>query len=543
MATIIEISPEEFESIDFSEQDIETIPADRAVPEDPGDEGFLTNLAGEAIGLIDTGVALGTGLVAEVASGLGGLAKTITSGSEAGAESQRQIQAGLAFQPRSEAGQRNVAAIGEALDPVIKGLEATRSFLGDTAFEVTGSPGVAAAFSVIPDAALEVLGARAVLGATKGTAKNLGKVRKEAQKLKAQENLAVNKKLLIKSAPTPKKIFKFASDIYKEVDGMGASIKPQSYAAFADNIAELRTQLDIQLNPEISRLLDIVDDGRGKTLTVSQMDNIRKKTVTALSKSSKSGVDKFAAKQIQSSIDDLIGDADNINIPVGISPSDVSLRLTTARKLWSRGKRAQTVDEAIQRSLIDDNPLQNLKTSFKKLLKDDVRNKQFSVAEKKALQDFVTPGAGVNILRLAANFGIDFSRPGTLSNIFALAGGGAAGVAGAGPLGAGVLLAGGTVAKKTARVLLERQGDFANALFAAGRDANKIIKAYLQNVPKKDRVPGDLGQLLLSADKKTLDALPKTEFIGKAKAVVESRLRAQALAVPAPALGLETEEN
>lgn len=518
-------------------------PQDQSQPQDSGARGFLSNLADEAVGLIDTGASLGVGFAGEVASGFGGLAKSITSGSEAGGETQKQIQQAITFPPRSAKGRRNIEAVGGFLSPVLEGLEAARDFLGDIAFKVTGSPAMATAFSILPDAALEILGAGIFLRTGKSASK-LGKVRKEAKKLKAKEALAVNKGFLIKSAPTPKKIFELSSKIYDEVDGFGATLRKFDYNKFADDMSTLRTQLDIQLNPEISRILDIIDEGRVKTLTVGQVDNIRKKTVTALSKSSKAGTDKFAARKIQGAIDELLDNIDSINVPKGVNPADVSLRLRSARKLWARGKRAQLIDEAIKKADVTDNPLQTLKTSFIKILKDDVVNKQFTLAEKTALKDFIKPGGGVNILRLAGNFGFDFDRPGSLGNMFALASGGTA--AGSGILGPGTTVAvavAGTVSKSLAKKILEKRSSFANALFAAGRDGPNITKAYLHNIKKSQRSPSDLGQLLLEADPASFSKLPKTDFVREALAVVESRRRALALAVPAPALGLGSNQD
>ena len=183
--------------------------------------------------------------------------------------------------------------------------------------------------------------------------------------------------------------------------------------------------------------------------------------------------------------------------------------------------------------------MQALKTAFTKLLKDDVDFKQFNPAEKKVLRDFTKPGSKVNILRIASNFGLDIDRPGSLSNFLALGlGGGTA--AGVGIETAIAVGTAGTLAKASVKKIMQKKADFANAIFAAGPDAGKITKAYLR-VPKNQRKAGELAELLMLASKETIDKLPNTEFIRKAKAIVESRSRAGALAAPAPLLGAESD--
>ena len=117
------------------------------------EEGLRGNLF---TGALDTGLSIASSLAAEPVAGLAGLYSAATGGdATATIESVRE---GMTWDPKTQRGQENLEAIGGALAPVGEAITSASETLGDTAYDLTGSPVIAAAFYTVPDAAFEVLG-------------------------------------------------------------------------------------------------------------------------------------------------------------------------------------------------------------------------------------------------------------------------------------------------------------------------------------------------------------------------------------------------
>lgn len=133
----------------------------------------------KAAGAIEAGMTMGTSMLAEPVAGIAGLGAAALGGAEAGANTVEAVRQGMAYQPKTTEGQEALEGVGGVLAPIGNALTATSEFLGDTAYDITGSPAIATTFYTIPDAALEVLGA-GVIG--KGArASRLAKQNKEVQ--------------------------------------------------------------------------------------------------------------------------------------------------------------------------------------------------------------------------------------------------------------------------------------------------------------------------------------------------------------------------
>lgn len=113
-----------------------------------------------------TVAAVGSSVVAEPLAGLAGLATLAgTSG-----DIDRSVQAiesareSLTYRPETTGSQAALQAIGETLAPIAEGLETVSSAAGDTVYEWTGSPELAAAAYSLPTAALEIAGIKGIRG-------------------------------------------------------------------------------------------------------------------------------------------------------------------------------------------------------------------------------------------------------------------------------------------------------------------------------------------------------------------------------------------
>lgn len=118
----------------------------------------MTGLDKTLAGAGETALAFGSGLAGQAAGGIAGIGSALMGGADAGADTVKGVQEALTYTPRTEKGQEYIGNVGDALAPVGEALTATSEALGDTAYNITGSPAIATAFYTLPDAALEVAG-------------------------------------------------------------------------------------------------------------------------------------------------------------------------------------------------------------------------------------------------------------------------------------------------------------------------------------------------------------------------------------------------
>lgn len=142
---------------------------------------------GDAIvGGLEAGTQFTTGAMLEPFAGLAGMYDP---------ENIQEVR-GMAYQPRTEAGKGAVKAVGNLMEPVAKGLQASERFLGDVAYDVTGSPAVAAGAATIPAAALEGLGLMGIRGGKQAInqkrAMQLEQARQAARQPEFRSNYAVD---------------------------------------------------------------------------------------------------------------------------------------------------------------------------------------------------------------------------------------------------------------------------------------------------------------------------------------------------------------
>ena len=124
-------------------------------------------LGEKAVGVGELGLTMGTGAIAEVLAGLGGIRTAIQTGDLNKAnQTIKQIQESLTYQPRGEGAKRMGAAIGEVVEPVVEGY---REHVADPIAETLG-PAAGAAAMTAPAAALELAGLKGT-----GTLRRLGK--------------------------------------------------------------------------------------------------------------------------------------------------------------------------------------------------------------------------------------------------------------------------------------------------------------------------------------------------------------------------------
>lgn len=110
--------------------------------------------------IFETTKTIGSSIIAEPSAGLAGLATYAGTGGDLdrAVDAIEETRDFLTYTPKTTGSEGILQGIGETLSPVVEGFEKVSSTLGDTAYEITDSPEIAAIAYTLPVAALEILG-------------------------------------------------------------------------------------------------------------------------------------------------------------------------------------------------------------------------------------------------------------------------------------------------------------------------------------------------------------------------------------------------
>lgn len=506
----------------------------------PEDKGFLQTLASEAKGIGENVLSMGTGLVADTVGGIAGLAKTITSGPEAGEDVLRNFQQALTYQPRTPEGQRNFQAIGEWMNdvseldkdapiPIVHQLRqvfgqednAVGNFMAGVARQ-TGSPTLeafAGAFgSTLGPAVLETLGFKGSGKIARGTG------------LKAKRaSDAVAFVEMQKAMPTPEKYIQVAKGVFKETDRIGATIKPEAMPELSRTMREVLAEggyrPDVNPISPIERTLEILDSGQ--ILTTADMRELGK----AMAKMGEAGSHQQAlGLAISSQFDDFMTRPDILNIPKGASPQ-IAESYRIARNMYGQGKRAQTLQRMVEFAGSEGKDfIQTMNTQLNALVKKQIFGKGegrfFSKADKVLMESMMAETRPEKWLQNLSKLSPFRSNAGGLAQIIAGIAGVGAGVGSesviSGSLVAGIPVALGEGARIWGEAIFKSKIKLGGALLQAGNRGKKIAIAYIENTPKSQRNPEHLGRLL--ADPRiNWEGLPQSKFTREAMKIADQK--------------------
>jgi len=409
--------------------------------------------------VIEPAAAIASGIPAEVAAGVAGIVQSVNPFADegAGARAVEATREALTFKPRTQEGQEGLEAVGEALGGVAETLQAIDNFAGDSVFELTGSPALAAAAKAAPTLAIELL--------TLGTGKGLKSVARSAgKKLEAGKIQTA----IAKSAPQIDQLKEAASAVYKELDDSGITLKPTAYNKMVNKIVNEATNSGFSrrtgsvLLPKSNAVIKALEEGieSGVPFTLQEIDNLRKQAGIAV-KAIDNPADSAVSSSIISSIDDFLDTAGDSSLNKGKVPtSEVGPKFKAARELWGRSRRAEVLNEAIFKAGNQASGFENgIVTQFRSILNNKKTRKMFKSNELKAIDDVVKGDFKRTFAKLVGRFG--FSEGHATGLI-----GGSLGVAGGatlfGPVGAVAVPVIGQVSKKLAQRLAADKSNFAN---------------------------------------------------------------------------------
>lgn len=492
------------------------------------DEPEDVPLGEQILGGLQTAGTIASGIIAEPIAGLAGIGaqigeavglaapgaatRTIEATREAltfqgGEESQRQLQAiGGGIETVSDAiteipaGLIGLSALatGQGLDAATQQIRDVKQkgiseFLGEAAFEGTGSPAIAAAFKASPAAALEALGLKGLRSSTLIKAKKLP--------LNA-------KKAVAEAAPSINQLKQKASQLYAELDQSNVRVKPETFDRFVESLEKTVNKQGINktLHPDSVSVMRDLNAAKGTAKSFSELNTLRQIAADAASSivPRDARIGNIILNKLDNGIDALADAAGK--------------QSKGARQLWRRAKVSESIAGMVENAGLAASGLENgLRIEARKILRSAKKKRGFSKKELKVIDELEKGSGAANAAKFLGKFGIS---EGKATSMLGAAIGGTIGQQLGGKAGAVSALALGQIAKKTAQRLTFGKAKFADQLVRAGGNGRAIAQAYLRNTPKAQRSISELTELLLDP-RVTPDSISKislkTKLIDDAK--------------------------
>lgn len=435
-----------------------------------------------------------SGMVAEPVAGLAGLAAAANPFAEegAGARTVKNVRDALTIQPSSPEGKQGLKDLGETIAPVADAVRGAEVFMGDTTFELTGSPTLSAAAETLPALFFELIGA--------GTGKLFSRAKSQVKQSRFNKSI---KSAVVESAPQIEKLKEVSRGVYTELEQAGVTLKTGAYSYLVQNVEKaakergFNTRSSATLLPKSDRVIKSFNESLGDNLTLIDIDNLRKEANVAAR--SADAPDAAVGASIVNAVDDFLGTLPENALSSGTAnAAEIAPKFRVARDLWGRAKKSEMLNEAMAKADLGASGLENgLVIQFRQILNNKKKAKFFKKNELKAMKDVVQGDFKRNMAKLIGKFGF------TEGHVTGLIGGSlgvAAGATVGGTAGAIAVPVIGQVSKQLAQRLTKNTAVFADQVVRAGSDADKIAAAYIKHTPKSMRSADELSELLSRPD-------------------------------------------
>ena len=262
----------------------------------------------------------------------------------------------------------------------------------------------------------------------------------------------------IEGAPGPEALQRQGSELFEAAEKSGVRFKADYFDKFADDLlSDLVDQgADTILSPKVSRVADLLEKSKGRAPSIQEMSILRRQFSNA------AGSADAAERRLASIAIDKIDDF------VESGASSVGGTLTEARGLWSRLKKSEILDRAIENAEAAQAGIEaGLRNEFRTLYKARGSKKMrgFSDVELAAIKSVAEGNFSANVLRRIGSLagGLDQGR-----NMLNMLGGVGAGAYVGGPVGAVAVPALAYGAARMSKKGTQTRADLARAITARG---------------------------------------------------------------------------
>jgi hypothetical protein len=271
---------------------------------------------------------------------------------------------------------------------------------------------------------------------------------------------------VLRDAPTKEALKKASTAAYKRAEDAGAIISRESFTKAQETIGAMleKEGIDPTLHPSTTAALKRIQAESGP-ITLEKLETLRR--IAKDAEASLSPADKRLAAKTVETIDryaDTLGAKD-----LNAGSTEAVAALKEARGLYSRARKADTLDELMERAEISApnfsaSGMENaIRTEFRALAKNSRRMRMFTAEERAAIKKVAMGGPVENALRMLGKF----APTGVVSTALSTGAGFMAG----GPVGAAALPAIGGAARYGAAKMTMRNAARANELVRRGPNA------------------------------------------------------------------------
>ncbi|MEO0437890.1 MAG: hypothetical protein AAF098_13375 [Pseudomonadota bacterium] len=485
------------------------------------------SIQGRVLGGLEAAGTVASSVVAEPLAGLAGIGALLPGG-RSPTEAIEATRNTLRYEPRTEEGQDALRATAGFMAPIGEAFEKAESAIGDTVFEVTGSPTLAAAATTFPALVLEAAG--------------IGGVKAVRNARAARQTNRVNSKadeLLQDAAPSRDQLRDVSNGLYREIDQLGATVNPNAFRVLAFEVkdATRKKGLRQRLSPETSGLVDemFARANSRQPMSLEELSEIREVAKNVASNLTDKREAMFGGMVVDR-LDDFMNRPNVLRAEDGADVGrQVSARYGTARKLWRRMRSSELIGEAMDKARNQASGYENgLRVQFRAILNNQKKSRFFSAEEKAAMAQVVQGSKNANLLKLLGKFGFGEQQATNMlggsisSSAGAALGNAVAGTPGA-IVGAATMAGGGSLARRAATRATEHAANSADQIVRQGPNGQDIARQYVRETAEP--TPEGLAELLLETGAEIPPTAPLDEFTRKA-AQIAARRRAE-LAVAA----------
>ena len=278
--------------------------------------------------------------------------------------------------------------------------------------------------------------------------------------VEAVRNRAPSNKQFISEAPTADQLQGQASNLFEQAEKSGVRFKSDYFERFADDTLSTLVDegADTILSPKVSRVADLLEKARdqGRSPSIAEMSILRRQFGNAAG-SSDAAERRLAGLAIDR-IDDFVENG----------AGHVGAQLGEARALWSRLRKSELIDGAIENAEAAQAGIEaGLRNEFKTLYRarNSKKMRGFSKSELAAIKKVAQGDFGSNTLRRIGSLG---GGSGSSRNMLNLLIGTGTGAAVGGPVGAVAVPLAGYAAQRGAQAMTKSRADLARAVVARG---------------------------------------------------------------------------
>lgn len=320
-----------------------------SVPEEKQGSSFFSGALKTISPPGEVALTLGTGMAAQVAGGISGLAKLATGGSlEEVVNTIQDVSGNLTYMPRSQGGQTAMSALGTVMEPIERGINIAGEFTTD----VTGSPLAGAGVRTLLEVGPSFFGVRNPVSVARSQRAGVN----EANRLLREAGIEVNPRLLeqisIRGIPRSGRIAEILNQVPEAAAALSRStqVRAQGLLTIQESVQRARRAR----RNAISQMYEQAKEAGEVTVPVNQVKLLNESLADAMS-----GFEFANAGQVRS----LLSEFASIIEPSPQRTRDVTIsRRGLGRTRISRDTQAPDIPrEQLQRSVVELNDISGLR--------------------------------------------------------------------------------------------------------------------------------------------------------------------------------------